>query len=74
MAETVSYLAIVEGDDGIPLWRDHPTRENIPTNSVVIWLKPYSPCIVVMDYEDETSLVIYEGLVCFAVTACLFEI
>lgn len=74
MAESVSYLAICEGDDGIPLWRDHPTRDNIPTNSVVAWLKPYDPCIVVMDHDDDTSLVIHDGVICYAVTACLFEI
>lgn len=69
-----SYLAICEGDDGIPLWKNQPTRENIPTNTVATWLQPYDPCIVVMDYDNGTSLVIHDGVVCYAVTACLFEV
>lgn len=74
MAECVSYLAIVEGDDGIPLWKNRPTRENIPTNDVIAWLKPYVPCVVIMDHDDETSLVAHDGVLCYAVTACLFEV
>ena len=74
MAVGSSYLAICEGDDGIPLWREPPTRENIPRNVVVAWLLPYDPCIVVYDREDETSLVVHAGVIAFAVTACLFEV
>ncbi len=75
MAESRSYLAIVEGDDGIPLWRIPPTRDNIPINTVVVWLEPYDPLVVVMDNEDDgTSLVIHDGAIAHAVTACLFEV
>lgn len=75
MAESRSYLAIVEGDDGIPLWRIPPTRDNIPINTVVVWLEPYDPLIVVMNNEDDgTSLIIHDGAIAYAVTACLFEV
>ena len=71
---STSYLAICEGDDGIPLWKLPPTRENIPVNAVVVWLPPYHACIVVHDQDDETSLVVHDGHIAYAVTACLFEI
>jgi len=74
MAKNDSYLAICEGDDGIPLWNKHPTIENIPTNTVAAWLEPYVTCVVVLDYDDQTSMIIHDGIICFAVTACLFKI
>jgi hypothetical protein len=69
-----AHLAICEGDDGIPLWALHPTVENVPRNKVIGWMDPYVLCIVLVDYEDGTSLVAYDGILSYAVTGCLFEV
>lgn len=69
-----AHLAICEGDDGIPLWALHPTVENVPTNKVLKWLAPYDLCIVLIDYHDRTSLIVYDGVLAYAVTECLIEV
>jgi hypothetical protein len=67
-----SYLAICE-EEGIPLWKSPPTLKNISNNVVIIFLDPYCVCVVIMDYEDDTSLVAYNGMLAYAVTQCLVE-
>lgn len=69
-----SHLAICEGDDGIPLWLLLPLPENVPFNTLIAWLDPYEPLVVVMDRDDGTSLVLHDGLVAYAVTECLIEL
>jgi hypothetical protein len=68
-----SYLAIVE-DDGIPLWMLEPTMENVQRNVRVGWMEPFVLCVVMVEHLNGTCLVAYDGIVAFAVTACLFEV
>lgn len=68
-----SYLAIVD-DEGIPLWMLEPTMENVQRNTVVGWMDPFIFCVVLIEHVNGTCLVVYDGIVAFAVTECLFEL
>ncbi len=48
--------------------------ENIARNVLIVWMDPYVPCIVIIDYSNGTSLVAYDGVLAFAVTECLYEV
>jgi len=68
-----AYLAIVD-EDGIPLWMLEPTQENVQRNTRIGWMDPYVPCIVMIEYPNGTCLIVYDGIIAFAVTECLFEV
>lgn len=68
------HLAICEGEDGIPIWSIPPTMQNISSNKLIGWLAPFDPCIILIDHKNGTSLVIYDGVVAYAVTECLIEL
>jgi hypothetical protein len=69
-----AHLAMCEGDDGIPLWSVAPTIANIPRNVVVTFLEPYEPCVILLEMDDGTCLVAFNGFLAFAVTECLVEL
>jgi hypothetical protein len=68
-----SHLAICDGD-GLPLWMLEPTRENVPMNTLIGWMDPYVPCVVVLERRNGTCLVAYDGIIAYAVTECLYEV
>ena len=68
-----SHLAIVDGD-GIPLWLLEPTMENLQRNVRIGWMQPLVPCIVIREHPNGTCLIVYDGIVAFAVTECMFEL
>jgi len=70
----LAHLAICDGDEGIPLWELVPTTDNITYNVMIGWLEPHEPCVVLMESTDGTCLVVFDGIVAYAVTACLYEI
>jgi len=68
-----SYLAFVDGE-GIPLWSLEPTMENLPRNTRIGWMYPHIPCVVILERDNGTCLIAYDGTLAFAVTECLFEV
>ena len=68
---TKSNIKFCQGDDGVPLWKNAPTPKNIPHNIVIEWLHPYELCVVLQDYKNGTSLIAFNGIICYAVTECL---
>lgn len=69
-----TYLAICEGDNGIPLWSIVPTIQNISRNTTITFLEPHELCVILFEYDNGTCLVVYNGFLAFAVTECLIKV
>ncbi len=70
----MAHISMCEGDEGIPLWVNEPTIDNIPYNIVAAWLNPYVYCVTVLCKHNGTSLVIHDGIIAYAVTECLIKV
>ena len=51
-----------------------PTIANILQNKIATWMQPYDPCVVIMDRNDQTSIIAYNGILGYVVTSCLFDV
>ncbi len=69
-----SYIAMQKGDDWIPLWKIQPSIANILHNRVICFLQTNESCIVLFENDNGTCLVCFNGIMAYAVTACLTKI